>query len=653
MSILVASAILLIISATYSVLLKKQLAETIFLGASSIVFILFCFGLINVRGCLLWGMYLLVAGAIAGLAYLIIQFKKNPAILKEAKVLQGIILFAALLLFSLFVNVGRVLFRWDEFAHWGAFVKYLFSLDALTVYGEPGIHKVIFPHYYPGTSLFLYFFSRFSSQFVEWFLYVALNILYFSLVMPLVKDIFTKKKRLVNSIILAAFLLIPLLMDTFYASLYVDQMLGAFFGFILIYYFIYKYEKSLHGIWMVAAAAFMTTIAKDMGLLLALGALSIIFVDIVLFRRKDIKAYLCGQKSGPMKLLAILLLSLPLLITVFTNIAWSLILASNSLRSVWYRPSISDIRALISRQVEPYQVDVVNKVIYAVFNRNIAPLNFSTFTFCVLFILLVVFLAFKRRKQMAFRRMFSAALLLAVGAGVYQFVLMMLYVFSFSEREAIILASYERYTLTYICGMMLFVMIFFVSNEALDIKALFRRNPDKSFSQDRNFIVNVLGVITGVILMVALLWYARAGMERVVMVRTDKYNIQFEERATTAINKWKPYFSENYPYIIVQDDLGLLFLQIQYELNPYYGRANQGRDYYIGPEAGDIHNYMAISPAQWEEYVLANDFQLLYMYKSDASFMENYGQFFPQGVQDDMLYQVTDDDGHMLLIPIE
>ena len=74
MSIAAACLVLIAIGSAYAALLKRKLAETFFLTAATVVSVLYCFGLLNFRGCLLYGVCSLVALALLCFVHMIVRF---------------------------------------------------------------------------------------------------------------------------------------------------------------------------------------------------------------------------------------------------------------------------------------------------------------------------------------------------------------------------------------------------------------------------------------------------------------------------------------------------------------------------------------------------------------------------------------------------
>ncbi len=432
---------------------------------------------------------------------------------------------------------------------------------------------------------------------------------------------------------------------------------------------------------MVSATTFMTTITKDMGLLLSIGAITLLTIDIIVFRRADIKVYFAAGKGTLYKVKSVLLLLSPLISILFVKLSWATLLTLNNMNALtgfWHTPTFHSIFLLITKQVEPYQKETARNLVNAVIHTQLTPLPFSMFGFCIFFILIVGVLAIHFKSIYRFKRVMVIALLLATGAGLYEVVLMIMYVFSFSEYEAVRIASYSRYTLTYVTGMICFIMMLFISNDSdknITLKLLTSKlkekvnkikkklKSDDTIKYSDIYRLMKAGtycfiIVVSTLLVVLLCKVSYDGVKRTLSGRTGAYQYQFAIRETSAINKWKPYFDEASPYVIIQGDNGRLLGQLIFDLQPTHIIANKGYDYTIGlerypqPTVEDDLYTLIVTPKEWEKHVLSNDYKLLYMFKSDEKFIKTYGLFFPNGVVDDMLYRITVVNGHMQLIPI-
>jgi hypothetical protein len=642
-------------------LLKRKLAETLFLAVVTVTGVLYCFGLINRQGCLLFGVYSIIVFSVAGALFLLYTFIKHRQNFHDAEVLKGCLIYVSFLMFALFINYGRGFYGWDEFSHWGTIVKHFYIVDALGTVKHPN-YDLLFPAYFPGTSLFQYYFSRFSNKFTEYYSYIGMNVMYFSLLMPFIKDIFTKRNRAKASVLLAVFIMMPLtVLSSAYTSLYVDVILGAFFGFSLLYYFAYKYEESLYGVLMVSAAIFMLTLIKDMGLLFSLIVIGIITVDIIFFKRVQIESILHKKTRLIYKINKTLLPILPIIASLFVKISWSNLLNRTNIRSVWHIPTMDDLYNFFFGYLEQWQTETRNNFFFAMFQRKIPYSNNSVVTFSIIIAVVILFISLLSNKKIEFRRMITSTLLLVMGLFAYQFILALFYVFllnSYGSLGVINLESYERYTSTYMLAMMLFVMTFYIIGQNEWTKISFRRinklailNQYIRYKDILNLGKFFLYSLISVGMLIALVNYSMIGIFDTLLGRL-MHSASFKPRPTAiAAEKWKPYFEDENPYFIAQGEDGYSYLRMQYELIPYSSLAG-GYSISTEPYYEDDHVTFVVTPEEWEKYVLAKGYKLLYLYKSDDILETIYGHFFRNGVREDMCYYVQNEDGHLVLVPV-
>ena len=667
MSVYVASLILLAISSAYAILLKRKLAETVFLAVVTVTAILFSFGLLNFQGCLLYGIYFIISLAIACVIYFIYMMLRKKTSFREIELQQGLIIYAVFLAFALFINYGRTFHIWDEFSHWGFIVKHFFIVDALGTVKHIN-YNVRISSYLPGTSLFLYFFTRFSDRFIEYCSYIGMNIMYFCIFMPFIKDLFSKRHWKKQIFLLATFLLLPLVvMSTrFYRELYVDTMLGIFFGFTLLYYFVYKYEKTVYGLLMVSAAILMLTATKDTGIIFSMIIIGIICIDKIFFGRVQMFEFIKGPSRIDLQLKKLLMLSLPLICILYIKAAWSNLLIRNNLTTYFRVPSlISIINSFVFGQLEQYQIVSLKNFLLALFYKRIPLHNMSVVEFSAFFILVAVIITWLNKDNYNYRRMLLSTILLVIGLLGYLFSLAIVYAFIFIEFEAIQLASYERYISSYLIAMLLFILTFYLVGQNEQMKEN-NMNPKKITMSKGQFVIknelrygdSAVRILIGVILLFLVINISKYGFIDTVLSRIYQDD-SFKPRPTAiAVEKWKSYFENEDPYIIIQGENGFSYFRMLYDLIPFAKLANIREDYSISTEPyysgsnfpSDPWTFI-VTPGEWEQYVLDN-YTLVYVYKSDDVLETTYGQFFPFGVQSDMCYYVQKESESLKLIPV-
>ena len=95
---------------------------------------------------------------------------------------SGLFVFTAFYIFFFLVDSGKRFIYWDDYSHWGMFVKESLRLDAL--YAE-SLHPFRHKDYVPATTLFEVIWCRLSGRFLEADVFRALHIFSFALMLPL------------------------------------------------------------------------------------------------------------------------------------------------------------------------------------------------------------------------------------------------------------------------------------------------------------------------------------------------------------------------------------------------------------------------------------------------------------------------------------
>jgi len=664
MSFLVASIIILIIGSAIAVLLKRKLAEAFPLAAVAIILILYLFGLTNISGSLLYGIYAIIIFAIASIVLLIYKQYKHRETFKEIEFFKGSLLYAGLLGLSVFISYGRFLHVWDEFSHWGTIVKHFYFEDALGTVINPN-YGLFVPFYVPGVSLFQYFFARFSSNFIEHNLFIAINMLFFCMITPLVSNIFSKKKWITQSILLVMLLVLPTMAEFwFYSTIYVDAILGVLFGLSLLYYFMFGYEKSTYSILLVASTIAITVFTKDVGVLLSIGTVAIILVDMIFFKRKQ-TIDVIKQSSGLLcKAGKVVMLLLPLLTVAILRFSWDnlverseAVVHSNVAESAWYY-----VYNFFFGVLEPYQILTRYNFVNAMFNAHVASFRMSAVTFSVVFVIVTFLLSFLLYKKKEKWRMAVASLFLAVGLYFYLFALAITYTQFFLEREAVALASYSRYVATYLLAMTFFLLIFLVDNNEKKISNALKIILPKGPMRIKEYLQSSKEVFTiSLAACIFLYLFVSAAPAARAAYSISRAEQLFEERSiTVSVRRWMPHFYNERPLLIDQGGIGLSLWRVRYELIPYTDLANVvGYDvvssWSISTEPrydGDVWTQI-FTPEEWELYVINNDFRMIYVYYADEILREKFGHFFVDGAQSDMVYRVYVDNGNMTLVPVE
>lgn len=470
MGIFLGVVLILMGACVFSYIFKQRLELTFPLFILSLITFLYLFGLFTILDI---GVYV-AAGLITifFVGVVIDSIRKKKGInLKNIPILVLILSFVVvnvILLYSSQVD------NWDEFSHWAIIVKRMF-IDGNFGNLNGG---VLFPGYPPATGIFHNFFLVLGGSYVEQWLYISMNILNFSLIMP----IFTQLKRkcwLRNSLIIFFALVLPCVFDPgYYASLFVDIYLGVLFAYIIYIYFHNK-RLSYFKLINISFAVFVLTASKASGLGLALIALIIIGIDVICFQRRRLKRIILNKKKY-------LLFLIPIISMIFSKISWSIYLNIFNLSAAWGTSNIT-LKGIVSYILKPtvFESQVTTAFISSLFSlESLSVVNLSPVIFCLVMVVVMGFLSccFDEKK-----RSVTTMVGLMMGFIVYAITLLILYLFTYMEYEAVRLASFSRYMSTYITALIL--LLFYVTVHFINVNKM----PDnKNFNKVKNIIVAII-----------------------------------------------------------------------------------------------------------------------------------------------------------------
>ena len=180
----------LLLGSAWGVFFKKKFADSLAPAFMLHIIIVILSGMfLHKLSVGIWGGMLLFAGA---LAY---KTQKAPqdvrAFLKSAWS-GGVFIFAAFYVFCFYVNDGRRFTHWDDYSHWGMFVKECLRLDALYIESLlPFWHK----DYVPASTMVEVIWCRLSGRFLEADVFRALQMFVFSMLLPLIGTIYSALAR--------------------------------------------------------------------------------------------------------------------------------------------------------------------------------------------------------------------------------------------------------------------------------------------------------------------------------------------------------------------------------------------------------------------------------------------------------------------------
>lgn len=442
-------------SALAAVLWKKEYEDVLPLTISGIILIQFFMGLVG----------FLEAGFIVALSVMVFLWGAALFALARKKDRKGAIrLFFShgfwlfLILYGGFNLVlrGMKMYALDEFSHWGTVVKAMVQTDCLGT--VPQAH-LTHGDYTPGMALFQYFFQKIylaagGDSFSEWRLYLAYIVLGISFVLPLVKRVAGKsfKRKLIIALV---FFLLPLsFYRECYQVLYIDPLLGILFGAGLAMTVASQGRQDRYRLLYFLSACFMLPLMKVSGILLAI-CIAVAYVA-------DYGLHAAVSRKDTLKRMGIFALAIGA-----PKLLWDFLVDYSETRSaisVSFR--FTDFCNILAGKDDTYRGTAFNLFKTALFNNTTTEgntnffigdsgISISYFTLLVIFAIMIYFSWYMSGKN---SRGKGTSLLTAAwsSAGVWLIFyvsLGVMYLFGFSEVEALRLASYSRYTHAVYLGM--------------------------------------------------------------------------------------------------------------------------------------------------------------------------------------------------------
>ena len=619
-----------------SILFNKRIEITLPLWFFIIIIILYLFGLFNN---LTIGVYVIEAIALVALIFSLYLFlKRKKSILKNI-ITPGFLVFILFFVLVWWAHRGRMLINWDEFTHWGLCVKNMFIFDALANHPDA---TSIFKNYPPASALFQYLWGKLSGNFIEGNLYRAINLFYFVLIIPIFQNQkFKKPAGIVFRIILAIILPVALFND-FYTSLLVDGLLGFLFAYALINHFTCPLES--FSLINTGICLFVLTLTKESGAGLAAIAIVIIVVDI-LSNRNGLGLYI-KNINGKRSIGRIAVLFSPLAMIFVSKYSWSVYLSITKADTMWSSGGPS-IFSIFSNDLLGYQGQTISNFVTALTSTNLTDYTIKI-TFLGWFILLILLsmsictFICKENEKNRFRQAFIS---LHIGIIIYCIGLLYIYLFKFSEYEALRLASYIRYIGTCLIGALTFLIsIAFIkdfqssSGEVNSIRCDNKKKISLPF-----LLLLVLLFITPLTAINGITVLAEDSIKIGSDVRFDYNNIS---RLNQVLNPEKDRV-----YFVSIADIGYDYWVARYSITPVHINDNLtwsiGEPYY----EGDIWT-QNISADEWSEQLFDN-YTYVYIFKTNDVFNQNYGQFFENGViQTDALYSIDKTNSTVMLKPV-
>lgn len=441
---------------------KTKYEEVLPITCTSIVLVSFLFGII---GILKYSIYVILVLALIlyVLAIAKIAKEKNIKEIINSTITPGFVLFLVLFLVFLIAIYGKLFDAWDEFSHWGDIVKVMTTLDD---FGTNHNSLSMFKSYPPGMSLFQYILEKLNylftkEVFVEWFAYFSYYVFAVSFLMPLTKELSFKKPLLMLGYV-GAIVCVPFI---FYNGVYYQLYIDPFLSFLLaggLLHILFNEENNCLYDLSILSILFTLVLSKDAGIVFA----------ITLLIAYIIKSFIIGnniKKNVITTIGGILSILIP-------KVLWSHNIKINNVKlSFNGKIDFENLISVIVGNDSSYRSDVLDNYISAFKSTGITLKNFNfEISYIVLFMVICIALAFvvkntktsKTNKVISYICSIISCVIFVVGMCI-------IYMYKFSEYEAVGLASFNRYLNIVFMGLFLFMMIaLFISLENIKNETL-------------------------------------------------------------------------------------------------------------------------------------------------------------------------------------
>ena len=652
-------AVLCAIAGAYAGLARRRLEEMLPLAAGTVIGILYLSGLL---GDLNMGRYgCVLAGGIAAVGCAAFLLKRGRAYLAQV-LTPGLLGFGLLVLFLWYMSQGRLYQQWDDFSHWGLVVKNMCYFDQL---GNIAESTVKFKEYPPAASLFAYFCTSFG-HYSETNAIRGMGYLTVAFLAPVfagIRGFFPAEGSVGQKdaggedagkgqkgasgegeggesagkapwpclipLMALVYLLPTSLHRNTYAGLYVDAFLAVLFFYLI--YAAFTYRGTRLRLLSMGTACALLVLTKESGLGLAAIALLLIGVgQSLLHRDRRRKAWL--EVLACAAVCAAAQLSWKLYLT-----AANTVIESSGAGGGF---SLAALAELFAGQAPSYRYETIRNFGAFLFTEPMGGLfvMFPIAVWIVIFAAAAVLFLYVCRRRGERRLGQEAAVIfwgLLAGFAVYMLSLLVLYLFSYSEFEALRLASAQRYLSMYLTGMLCCFGLFYL----------------RLFTKWR--LLGYFGVLACV-----FLCSTRDGVDNVILYP--------KESVLTSQWLWEGYagaqrfqdkldYQRDRVYVIAQNDEGIDYWVLRGVFTPV--QINPNYSWSIGESYGPQDVFTAYKNIySWSDDL--EEYTYVYLFRVDDKFREQFGALFenPADIADDTMFRIehgAGPDGLALLVKDE
>ncbi|MCM1125463.1 MAG: hypothetical protein NC429_03245 [Lachnospiraceae bacterium] len=467
------------IALLFMLIWNKKFEETVALALIAVGMILYSAGLSEK---LHTGIIIVILLSIVSFLASIYLFNRKKAAFKDL-LTPGLLIYFILIGFIVLNAYDLYLAKWDEYSHWGLAVKDMYFYSC---FGKHVNSTLLLPRYFPFATLIEYWFMYHNELFSESILYVGFQVMLLSALIPVTKSIQKGWKYLFPA--LAVLILVPV---TFFYDvsncIYVDPLMAAWTGYILICYFSERF--SVFNWCRITAGIFALVMTKDAGIVLAGCVLLIIAGDMIYQHFKE--KHLNKVQWGVSVLWAVLAIAFFFSWQVYLSMpAQDTIEKENTVNTIEKESTEKEqqaeenleskerkkekepvsfatisasgitkdkIQGMLNHEGAGYYDEVIQNYIIRLFDGdtyNLGNIGFSYMDLLIVSVLIICVLMIRINPHCRNRMLVFATTIVIAGV-IYAGFMLVCYLFAFSKEEAIKLSSYARYMSGYLAGVII------------------------------------------------------------------------------------------------------------------------------------------------------------------------------------------------------
>ncbi|MDO4940332.1 MAG: hypothetical protein Q4E33_01400 [Erysipelotrichaceae bacterium] len=538
----------------------------------------------------------------------------------------GFLVYIVLAFVFLFALKGKLMDNFDEFSHWGDVVRAMTSIDDFA--SNKASHS-IFRTYPPGMSLFQYFLQKLNTLltgevFSEWMLYFAYYTFAISFIIPICSS-FSYKRIIAPATMMAVIFLVP---SCFYLNAYTSIYIDQFLSFLLCGGLIQLLWNKNHDVFFditMYLIMSMLVLSKDVGLLFS----ALLGVGFVVTKVIDSNEKILSKNN--------IIVILITLVAVFApKLLWNLNCSINDAEGLFTGKIdlVNFIKVVLGRD-DTYRTKVFKNYITHFVTGGYVPgglgieINYACLTLITITALCIITRIAIRKCFVNKKNAFTAEFVMLISLITFIFGMCIVYMYKFSEDEALGLASLQRYiNIVYLASW------FYISASVVKIA---------------DEIINNEKMICAILVCFMALC---APLELIFPFLNRSYvrmSNEFRESYNDIINKTLKYVDEDdRVYFISQNSEGTDRIVYRYAIRPAYAK----NDFWTLGESryeGDPYS-LDISVNEWIEDLKEN-YDYVTIFTLNDNFCRDFSSAFENDdhIAENCIYKVNKETGLLSL----